>query len=466
MKFKKGISLIVLVITIIVMITLAASVAITLSNTGLIEKASQAVKLTDEKQVQDMAAMTWTECYIDEYRGTALVEEVTRRLAVQGVNTADWDITITDTGITVNDKNSGWDVVYEGSMSTVDSELIMPDGVTFDTNSIYRFTVESAEYTGIIETRLIGPQIEEGIEQYLLAVVKDGKVITFRNMLEVIAEQDKIEGECTTICVAKAEDEGNTIYGIVLLGTSCEYTVKKIDKKAITLSGTKIYTGTSVYDGVTGLYVVENISLDMTKKYIIEYNSTYYEVGFDLPAVGNLVAFSGEVYVLSNSSNNAIGIFSVVPIPGDVTIYEVGKNNNVKTEGANILVYRNSKWTLVDGDRIIPETVGGEKVDAVFMSVYDIYYDGKFELILQDDFSMLEFWLKIEVAPSVTSEKMLELFTTIAELPNSNIYGLTLDLSAFTDLTIPVEVRERATTIYVSSAVKAKYPDDDKITVK
>ena len=42
MKKKMGISLIVLVITIIVMIILAASVMITISNTGIIDKASTA----------------------------------------------------------------------------------------------------------------------------------------------------------------------------------------------------------------------------------------------------------------------------------------------------------------------------------------------------------------------------------------------------------------------------------------
>ena len=64
---KKGISLIVLVITIIVMIILAATVVISLSNTGIIDRADQAVQLTNEKQVQDLAAMVGAEKYMDEY---------------------------------------------------------------------------------------------------------------------------------------------------------------------------------------------------------------------------------------------------------------------------------------------------------------------------------------------------------------------------------------------------------------
>ena len=84
MQKKKGISLIVLVITIIVMIILAASVVITLSNTGIIDRADQAVKLTNEKQVQDLAAMIWSEKYMDKYRGEDLTREVLEELEVEG----------------------------------------------------------------------------------------------------------------------------------------------------------------------------------------------------------------------------------------------------------------------------------------------------------------------------------------------------------------------------------------------
>ena len=103
---KKGISLIVLVITIIVMIILAASVVITLSNTGVINRASEAVDLTNEAAVQDMAALIWADAYMDNKRGTDLVNEVTTKLGEQGVTSDKWNITVTDTGISVTNKNS------------------------------------------------------------------------------------------------------------------------------------------------------------------------------------------------------------------------------------------------------------------------------------------------------------------------------------------------------------------------
>ena len=106
MQKKQGISLIVLVITIIVMIILAASVVITLSNTGVINRASQAVDLTNEAAVQDLAALTWADAYMSNKRGTDLVNEVTTKLGEQGVTADKWNISVTDTGVTVTNKNS------------------------------------------------------------------------------------------------------------------------------------------------------------------------------------------------------------------------------------------------------------------------------------------------------------------------------------------------------------------------
>ena len=101
---KKGISLIVLVITIIVMIILAASVVITLSNTGIINRASEAVDLTNEAQVQDLAALIWADAFMDNKRGTDLVSEVTTKLGEQGVTADKWNIEVTNAGVTVNQK--------------------------------------------------------------------------------------------------------------------------------------------------------------------------------------------------------------------------------------------------------------------------------------------------------------------------------------------------------------------------
>ena len=152
MQKKQGISLIVLVITIIVMIILAASVVITLSNTGVINRASEAVDLTNESAVQDLAALTWADAYMDNKRGTDLVNEVTTKLGEQGVTADKWNITVTDTGVTVTNKNSSSGTGL-GSLITaanygdkVDYSVTV-DGTTYDDWQIY---YHNADYVYLI----------------------------------------------------------------------------------------------------------------------------------------------------------------------------------------------------------------------------------------------------------------------------------------------------------------------------
>ena len=122
MQKKKGISLIVLVITIIVMIILAASVVISLNNTGVIDRASQAVKLTDEKQVQDLAALIWAEAYLDENRTETLEKVVKDKLAEQGVTDENWNILITNEGLNITAKQKVITIPEGGTFASLVSE--------------------------------------------------------------------------------------------------------------------------------------------------------------------------------------------------------------------------------------------------------------------------------------------------------------------------------------------------------
>ena len=165
MKKKQGISLIVLVITIIVMIILAASVVITLSNTGVINRASQAVDLTNEVSIQDLAALTWADAYMDNLRGQELIDKVTEELEEQGVTAEKWNITVTDTGIVVTNKNSASGTGL-GSMITVDNYgdkvdySVTVDGTTYDDWQIY---YHNSDYVYLIAENKIGTtKLEKG----------------------------------------------------------------------------------------------------------------------------------------------------------------------------------------------------------------------------------------------------------------------------------------------------------------
>ena len=100
MKSKKGISLIVLVITIIVMIILAGAIILTLNNSGIINKANEAVEKTDLAQVKHIAALKWAEAYLDD-----TVEDkeqyVLKELSEEGINTDKYDITVIKNGVDV-----------------------------------------------------------------------------------------------------------------------------------------------------------------------------------------------------------------------------------------------------------------------------------------------------------------------------------------------------------------------------
>ncbi len=99
---KQAVSLIVLVITIIVMIILAGTIILSLNNSGIIEKAQNAVDETNLKEVQTLASLKWAEAFID---GNAtqeqLEQEVLKRLNDENVDLTPYEITVTEDGVKV-----------------------------------------------------------------------------------------------------------------------------------------------------------------------------------------------------------------------------------------------------------------------------------------------------------------------------------------------------------------------------
>ena len=102
MQKKRGISLIVLVITIIVMIVLAAAIIISLNNSGIIGRASEAVKEYNEDEVNHVASLAWSEAYINGARTVeALTAGVRTGLSNAGLNPDDYGIIVTTSGVKV-----------------------------------------------------------------------------------------------------------------------------------------------------------------------------------------------------------------------------------------------------------------------------------------------------------------------------------------------------------------------------
>ncbi len=101
MQKKKGISLIVLIITIVVMVTLTTAIVLTLNNTGIIEKANEATAKTNLAQIQQAANLIWADAFMEGKRDNDLKDAVINRLAEQKIDTTGLYIYVTNKGVTV-----------------------------------------------------------------------------------------------------------------------------------------------------------------------------------------------------------------------------------------------------------------------------------------------------------------------------------------------------------------------------
>ncbi len=129
MKKREGISLIVLVITIIVMIILAGAIILTLNNSGIITKASEAVEITDEATVKELAQLVWAEAYAD---GVRTVEgdkgfriRVEETLKENGVDTTKYLLNVTTSGVNVKLLKNAW--IQEG-LKVIKGDVVLEIG--------------------------------------------------------------------------------------------------------------------------------------------------------------------------------------------------------------------------------------------------------------------------------------------------------------------------------------------------
>ena len=246
---KKGISLIVLVITIIVMIILAATVVISLSNTGIIDRAGKAVDLTNEASVQDLAALTWAEVYMDGKRGDDLVETVTTKLSEQGVTTEKWNITISDTGVNVSKKGS---VVQDNTI--VDFDISMSP---YDT---------SAEYYEANQEYPIGLSSAQNIKRVTFFAKVNGETddkyvpvkVRYYSESKEYSEITEFAGAFTGVIVVGLDPESANIIKVVYEYNdgNIKYAVSEPTEIVCFVAGTKVYTE-------TGLMNIEDIKEGM-----------------------------------------------------------------------------------------------------------------------------------------------------------------------------------------------------------
>ena len=159
---KKGISLIVLVITIVVMIILAATVIISLNNTSIIDKANQAVNDTNAQQIQNLVMVAWADAYMAKRTDPSIniEDEVIKALEDKKIDTSKYDIKVTEQGVNVNvpantlgafvksAKDYGKSVNYT---TTVNGKEIS------DWKVLYKQEVDDEEYVYLIKSEGLAP---------------------------------------------------------------------------------------------------------------------------------------------------------------------------------------------------------------------------------------------------------------------------------------------------------------------
>jgi len=108
MKTKQGVSLIVLVITIIVMIILTGAIVLSLKDTSILERAHEAVRKTNESQLKSILELGWADAYAAGARTEeALKTSIDAVIQKNNLDVSDYDIVVTTSGVTITTID-GW----------------------------------------------------------------------------------------------------------------------------------------------------------------------------------------------------------------------------------------------------------------------------------------------------------------------------------------------------------------------
>lgn len=211
---KRGVSLIVLVITIIVLAILAATVIITITNVGLINSAGDSVDQHELSQLRDVAAVAWMEAVLDSDITTddEYIEYITTYLKGAGYTDkilSKYTITADENSVTVNIKGEAGD---EGN----DSENEPPEiSLTLDKTEIEKeITVGSSETETLVATltNATGNLTWTTSDNTVVEVVGNGEMATITFVGKGIATITVSygDGTITARCEVSVTEKGNS----------------------------------------------------------------------------------------------------------------------------------------------------------------------------------------------------------------------------------------------------------------
>jgi len=270
MKIKQGISLIVLVLTIIVMVILAGIIILTLDDTKIIDKAEEAVGKTNLKEVQSLAAIKWAEAYMTGNKTQVDLEtKVINALSEEKIDLTKYDITVTRDGVLIELKGAGEEPVqipnkWKETIVDIVDTVPIPKGFVAS-----KATGENTKNGGLV--------IYEGIANVTDANVEEAR--RNRNQYVWVPVEDFSK------FVRKSHETGSFSYRQIAntLGASGHWEVK-LDKKTnmpLSTQDSTYMTTTTPEGGITSTLAEVQAMYESVKEYKGFYIARY-EAGLDV----------------------------------------------------------------------------------------------------------------------------------------------------------------------------------------
>ena len=449
-KEQKGITLIALIITIVILLILASVAISSIQNDGILSYTENVVNKYNQTQRDEQSV-------IDKYLGYL--------------------------------KGDEWVTIYEGTETTVDGMLVLANKFLFTEGNSYRITVESDEFTGTVETKAILAESGNGSKVYILFGVTGGQAVTANSLNEYITILENMPEDAVYSIIVGGNifnpTEGTmSVIGKMESTSDCEYTVRKIEEKAEN-NGELIFEGSLALNG-TELTPIEGIKRNISplvKTYRLDLivdgveTTVYTEVGriFSQVSAFALIGGSDFLFVGTEGNQSFAKLFMNAVTCEIAAIYEVGDVSNYVEESGFGAFYdsNNGTWDLVhtpSTDFVVPETVAGRTINRVILD--SIMYQGGDRVITftkdieVDYYDCIARNLKFKIV-STDSEVVNSMVQRILDKTNN---GIVIDLTEcgddieFTNDTLTV-ISSKGLTINVTSAVKAKYQDNEYIVV-
>jgi len=430
---EKGITLVALIITIVILLILAAVAIAAIQNENILSHANNAAIKYNSSVDREQGILGGYLDVLDKYTGNE------------------------------------WITIYEGSATTEDGMAVLGEIDLFTYGQLgvpYKITVSSTEFSGSVETVPIFAGTEEGMNTYALFATANGQAVGFTSLGDA---QNKISnlGENVTMVAGVS---GAGMCGIMLDGATCEYTITKVERKE---NGNKIFEGEIALTTNEGGATIPELQgiLKYTRDYAFEVEingatqilevRTFWLLGTicllyrndDGDAVGvkideNLIGCSIEDCILKN-------------------IYDIGPSASYFEENGFAAIdlgvfdgYEDECYLIQTPNTsfIVPETIAGKEITTFYIDSIG---------------GEPTFTKEVKLRAGDYGEKNVKIISNNLDFWFDqlgwviNLGNLNVDLTECGDeIVFPQDYLDSGTTTYVTSAVKANYPDNDNIIAK